>query len=358
MSIEDFDNDAPDNRPTERWTRIADAARHDERRKIWKACSMDGEPPSDTATMAGQIRISATVPLDVSRQSRAWLSDIYYALTGAWPTDDVTSEELFDRCRDLARVLADIEPERHEEIEVTEILGIVLRSVDLARAVAALQGTSPVERTRYLRLDDVYFVQADPPVYSLTEEREHELATEADAALDARDGAGYLEVLRQVVGGSGLEVLAIDPVARVKPVCLPGGGTTAGDCGPDDRLDPCDGRLAAVRELRPVLAELRAALGLRDASEPVHVHEMISALNAITFDVKYVRAAVSWLVSQDAREIRDLCDRLFAQQAEHGGRGLDLVAATSCWYTYWRERVSDALDGEIKALARKLWGES
>lgn len=55
MSISDFDNDAPDNRPTERWTRIADAARQDERRKIWRACGLEGSPPADDADFVTAI---------------------------------------------------------------------------------------------------------------------------------------------------------------------------------------------------------------------------------------------------------------------------------------------------------------
>ena len=145
---------------------------------------------------------------EVRRADRIELAEVRRALDAR---DDESAFEALGRSRDVTVQAHSVEIEQHEEVEVATTAGLILRSVELARGIAALDD-SPFEIARYLRLaisgePDAYFVQAEPPAYSLTEEREHELSTEADAALDARDGAGYLEVLRQVVSESRVQEL-------------------------------------------------------------------------------------------------------------------------------------------------------
>jgi hypothetical protein len=281
---------------------------------------------------------------DAYRQGRAWLTDLYHTMSGERPSKQTSAEDLFARCRTMAQMFAETEPEQHDEVEVAMTSGLVLRSADLARGVAALEEAGPVEVTRYLRLDDAYYRQTDAPAYSLDEEHEHQLAAAAAEVLDARDGAGYLDVLRQV-GGATHER---PPAVRIEfgNMIVPGETVVL--------ADPRAVRQDVVRFLHPVLANLREAAGLPPLDvQPVHQHELHNALHDVAMDIALSYKDALWLAAWSAQRFGTI-EYLEGRLAERGGRGLDLVSLLAAWAGYWRERVSAEAGAKIEEFADKL----
>lgn len=124
MSIEDFDNGAPDNRPVMHSERAVEAARYDERRKIWHAFGMTGDPPEDLAAMVAMSRPRVT-------RRRAF--------------SDLTSEDLQDG---IAQALA----EQDEEIAT---IRRVLVATDEETTLAAAERVACAEIRLAIQVSDL-----------------------------------------------------------------------------------------------------------------------------------------------------------------------------------------------------------
>lgn len=391
MSISDFDNDAPDNRPTERWTRIADAARQDERRKIWRLCGLGDNPPaSDAEFIAGvrgaacitQLAINAEVRCvevkdaqshgatsacvaetirsrvdGLVKDGRERLASVYSCFKGAIAPAEWTADDLVATCVREIETLANVDPELHEDVTAHVVGDVVLRSRDLARAVASLRGLPEPTHVRYLRLahdaGEDWYSESTAPRFGLSEKFEAELSTEACRALSDGDGAAYLDVLRRVA-----DECQIPDISQMASAVgrRPDHVWTWAPCAAQVEMSQRDVRQDVVRFLQPVLANLRGALGLPAPDVvPVSEHDLHNALQDLAMDIESVRQSALWLAAWDAQG-QGPREYLLGRLAERDGRGFDLVSLLGAWASYWRARVSPEVAVEIEAFANKLRG--
>lgn len=186
-----------------------------------------------------------------------------------------------------------------------------------------------------------WYRESGAPRYGLSEDFKAELLAEASRALADGDGTAYLNVLRRVADEC--------QISDVRPDV-----TTPAPDPADQRLA---GRLAAVRELRPVLEALYRALGrVPPEVEPVHVHEVVRVLREITEDVEQARAHALWLAALNVLSSPDLRARLLERAAGHGGIGLDLPILLAVWQAHFADHCSAVTLFEIGQIASKLRG--
>jgi hypothetical protein len=294
-----------------------------ERRKLWALLKLEGEPSENS----GHFVIRA-----LDQFARRRLNELGH-----------------DEAED------GVEPERHEYVRAFHCgsPGVVLRSEALARAVARLEGWSEPSGVRYLRwldsskakTDDWFQECIEPPSFALTEEQEQDHERGVMEAMDARDADGVVEALHAVIE----KCRTSD--ARISQVEIP----TDIDGQPYTANDAKSVRQDVVLFLRPVLANLRAAMGLPALEQkPVHQHELYAELHRLTINIQAAREVACWLAAWNAQAL-GVREYLQGRLAERGGRGFDLVSLLAVWARYWKDRVSPEVAAEIESFALKLY---